>query len=161
MPAQVSHNRREGRSSLDSVSENDDPFHPPTPFLWERGNKVSEVNWLLRQNVAKQKHGAQLAPGQDQRLAGCFMSLSAVKCLIQPENFNKVWRRQPSWCVSIVKPAQRKRKETFHVLTSFCFLLLFCFCLCLFYFSVLQDPLLSNLWTPYEHVPLRATMKWR
>lgn len=64
------------------------------------------------------------------------MSPNAVKFLIQPETFNKVWRRQPPWCVSIVKPAQRKRKETFHVLTSFCFLLLFFFCLCLFYFSL-------------------------
>lgn len=48
----------------------------------------------------------------------------------------KCQRRQPPWCVSIVKPAQRKRKKAFHVLTSFCFLLLFCFCLCLFYFSL-------------------------
>lgn len=31
----------------------------------------------------------------------------------------------------------------------------------LLFLSVLQDPLLSNLWTPYEHVTSRATVKWR
>lgn len=137
-------------------------LYPPTSFLWERYKEVSEANWLLRKNVAKQKRRAQLAPGQDQGLAGCLMSPSAVEFLIQSETFNKVPKKAASLVCQHCEACLEEEKESLScvnliLFSSFVLLLP----LPLLFLSVLQDPLLSNLWTPYEHVTSRATAKWR
>lgn len=136
MPAQVSHNGREGRFSLLSVSENDDRFHPEPLSFVKQITKCLEQRGLLLQNVRKQNPRALLAARQDQRFAGRLMSPSTVKFLTQSETFNQVLEKAAPWSVSIVEPGPRERKKTFHVLTSFCFTLFFCLCLCLFYFSL-------------------------
>lgn len=48
-PTQVAHNGREVRSSLHSLSKNDDHFHPPTSFLCGTGNWASKVKQWTNQ----------------------------------------------------------------------------------------------------------------
>lgn len=117
------------------------------PLSFERGNEVSETNWLLRQNRAKQ-NSAQSPAGTWARpkTFWLFDVPQCIKFLIQPETFSKVPKKVASLVCQHCENCTEEEKENlscvnFILFSSFVLFLL----LPLLFLSVLQDSLPSNL----------------
>lgn len=141
MPAQISHDGRGGRSSLIHLLKRMIIFYPTPPFLCGTGNRVSEASWSPWAKRGDQEN-RNTGPScwhlvKTRGLLDVCCPLVQSSFLPNQSPLAKYWGRQPPWCVSIVKAAQKGRKNTLScadliLFFSFCL----CFCLCLLYFSL-------------------------
>ena len=141
MLAQISHDGRDGKSSLIHLLKRMIIFYPIPHFLCGTGNLVSEASWTPPAKCGEQEK-RNTGPscwhlGKTKGLLDVWYPLVQSRFLPNQSPLAKYWGRQPPWCVNIVKAAQEERKKTLScadLILFFPFCL--CFSLCLLYFSL-------------------------
>jgi len=135
-------------------------------FLCGTGNWVSKANWTPPAKCGEQENRSTGPScwhlGKTKGLLDVWCPLVQSSFLPNQSPLAKYWGRRPATlvCQYCESSPGGEKENTFmcwpHPVFPLLSLLL---PLPFIFLSVLQDPLLPNLWTPYEHVTLWATVK--
>lgn len=166
MPTQVSHDGREGRSCLFHLLKRMIVFYPTPSFLCGTGNWVSKANWTPPAKCGEQNRSTGPSCwhlGKTKGLLDVWCPLVQSSFLPNQSPLAKYWGRQPATlvCQHCESSPGGEKENTFmcwpHPVFPLLSLLL---PLPFIFLSVLQDPLLPNLWTCHVVSHSEGAVEW-